>query len=115
MKFKFVDEFDVEETSTNKNYRHNKHANVNNVELTPEQRDKIANKLAKTRVNHKTILGYETEGKGITYAKYNKETEDFVVYTIGENNQPVIVSLTKKTIREFNIDKRINYLGEIPE
>ena len=42
-------------------------------------------------------------------------TGDFVVYGLDINNEPVIVSLHRKTLREYTIDHAIKYIGEIPE
>ena len=125
MKFKFVEDFDLDEkfTSNRNKYSHyNKH--VNNLkeydsELTEEEYEKIADDLAMTKLDHKRILGYETESPDDDnrhrYAKYNKDTGDFVVYALDSNKNPLIISLHKKTIREYNIDKGIKYVGEIPE
>ena len=81
--------------------------------------ENIADKLAVTPVDYKKILGYETTApKGDSrkrYAKYNVDTGDFVVYGLDSKNNPIIISLHKKTLREYNIDRDIKYMGEIPK
>lgn len=121
-KIKFFEEFE-EEFSTE--YSKNKHYDRHVVKekqfdnITPDEYEAIADDLARRKVDHKVIFGYQTESpkndNRVRYAKYNKATEDFVVYGIGKNNEPVIISLHKKTWREYNIDHNIKYIDEIPE
>lgn len=121
MRFKRV--FDIDERFTtrySKEDHHRRHV-VKNKEyppITASEYERIADELALTPVDHKTILGYETtapEGDSrVRYAKYNKLTGDFVVYGY-KGNEPMIISLHKKTLRQFNIDKTVKYLGEIPD
>ena len=130
MKFKRVKAFDdrfgeldeVFTTEHSKNRHYNQHVTKEEQYpsiISPDEYEAIADDLAKRRVDHKTIFGYQTEAPDgddrIRYAKYNKATEDFVVYGLDENNEPLIITLHKKTWREYTIDHNIKYLGEIPE
>ena len=121
MKFRCVDNMD--ERFTNKYSKadhYKKHVNTNKEYngISVDDYEVIADKLALTPVNHKNILGYETtapEGDNrVRYAKYNKDTEDFVVYGY-KGVEPAIISLHKKTWRQYITDKAVKYLGEIPE
>lgn len=121
MKFRHDDS--LEERFANKYSKadhHIKHVKKNReyTEISANEYERLADKLALTPVDHRTILGYETtapDGDSRTrYAKYNKDTEDFVVYGY-KGNEPMIISLYKKTLRQYNTDKAIRYMGEIPE
>jgi len=120
MKFKRVN--DIDERFTNeysKKDHHSRHV-VKNREyppITETEYEAIADKLALTPVDHRTIFGYQTtapEGDSrVRYAKYNKETGDFVVYGY-KGSEPMIISLHKKTWRQFNTDMTVKYQDEIP-
>ena len=83
-------------------------------DVTPEEYEAIADKLQRTPIDNKNIFGYisEVDGKE-AYVKWNKATEDFVVYTY-KNNIPYTISLYKKTYREYNSEMWDSYVGEIP-
>lgn len=121
MRFKLVEFLDERFTTNYCKYDHHKRHVVRNKEFPPisvDEYERIADKLASTPVDHKTILGYETTApQGDSrprYAKYNKQTGDFVVYGY-KGSEPAIISLHKKTLRQYNVDKTIKYLGEIPD
>lgn len=125
MKFRKVDKFDEFEEEFSTEYSKKRHYDQHVVKekqfdnISLDEYETIADDLAKRPVDYKTILGYETEApkddNRRRFAKYNKETGDFVVYGLDENNEPVIVSLHRKTLREYTIDHAIKYVGEIPE
>ena len=122
MKFKLLeDDFEEQFTSPRSredHYRKRTKKDHQYTELTPEQYEALADNLAMTPVNYKNILGYQTtapEGDNrVRYAKYNVDTEDFVIYGLDSHNKPLIISLYKRSIREYNTDKAIKYLDEIP-
>lgn len=125
MKFKKLQQFDDElderftntRTKVDHYQRHVLHNGEYSNKLTAEEYEQLADALAKATVDNKNIFGYETtapDGDTRTrYAKYNKETEDFVVYGYNKN-EPQIISLHKKTWRQYTIDKSVKYMGEIP-
>lgn len=121
MKFKLEPDLNEKfSTEYSKNSHYNQHV-LNQKQyrkIDSDEYERIADELAVTPVDYKTIFGYETTAPdGDTrkrFAKYNSETGDFVVYGLDSNGTPVIISLHKKTMREYNIDKAIKYLGEIP-
>lgn len=86
--------------------------------INQDEYEALADTLAITPVDNKNIFGYESEdisGK-ISYVKWNKTTEVFVAYTYDEGNpDPIIKSCYVKTFREYNGDKTIQYMGEIPQ
>ncbi len=121
MKFRSAD--DIEEKFNNP---YNKAAHYNKrvkkdkqyTELTEDEYEALADKLASTPVNYRNILGYQTtapEGDTrVRYAKYNTDTGDFVIYGLDRNEKPLIISMYNISIREFNSDKAMNYQDEIP-
>ena len=83
---------------------------------SPEEYEERADILQKSKVDNKTIFGYQSltrEGRTAN-CKYNRDTEEFVVYTI-RNGTPCTITFYKKDWREFNSDKAIEYFDEIVE
>ena len=81
-----------------------------------EEYEEKADILQKSKVDNKTIFGYQSltrEGR-IANCKYNRATEEFVVYTM-RNGKPYTITFYKKDWREFNGDKAIEYFDEIVE
>lgn len=125
MKFRKVDKFDEFEEEFSTDYSKKRHYDQHVVKekqfdnISPDEYEAIADDLARRPVDYKTILGYETEAPDNDsrrrFVKYNKETTDFVVYGLDKYEQPVIISLHRKTPREYNIDQAVKYVGEIPE
>ena len=76
----------------------------------------IADKLSRKKIDNKNIFGYIsiTRENKTAYCKYNRATEDFVVYTL-RNNEPYTITMYKKDWRQYNADKAIEYFDEIPE
>lgn len=114
----FEEEFTNQRTKEDHYQRHVVKGREYAKTVTADDYEAIADTLARTSVDYRHIFGYETtapDGDTRTrYAKYNKETEDFVVYGWREK-EPQIISLHKKTWRQYTIDKAVKYLGEIPE
>lgn len=121
MKFKLIETVDEKfNNEYTKQSHYDKHVAKEHqyTKINPDEYEAIADELALKPVDYKNILGYETTGpKGdnrARYAKYNVATGDFVIYGY-KGSEPIIISLHRKTIREYNIDKAIKYIGEIPE
>ena len=116
MKFRLVT--NEEFTSiTNRDAHHDKHVvKGKQFRCSPEEDEARADILQKSKVDNKTIFGYQSltrEGR-IANCKYNRDTEEFVVYTL-RNGTPYTITFYKKNWREFNGDKAIEYFGEIVE
>ena len=82
-----------------------------------------ADALALTPVDHKNILGYEVDPNSFTprdmrdrrFCKYNKATEEYVVYGgLNQNGEPIVISFYHISWREFQAKYYSNYLDEIP-
>ena len=118
MKFKIADDFDEEFTSQrNRDAHYDKHVQKNKeFQYSPEEYEKRADQLSRTPVDNKKIFGYVSmtrEGR-TAYCKYNRETEEFVVYALRDNT-PYTITMYRKNWREYTGDKAIEYFGEIPE
>ena len=64
---------------------------------SPEEYEERADILQKSKVDNKTIFGYQSltrEGRTAN-CKYNRDTEEFVVYTI-RNGTPCTITFYKK-------------------
>jgi len=121
MKFKRIDDLDEKFSSDLSREEHHKKHVVKERQfpkISPDEYEHIGDTLAKTPVDHKKILGYETtpseKDQRTRYAKYNVETGDFVVYG-WRNAEPILITVHRKTLREYNTDKAVKYMGEIPE
>lgn len=92
-----------------------KHKKQFSRELTAADYEILADKLQRTPVNNKDILGYMSltrEGR-TAYCKYDKNQELFVVYTYRKGT-PYTITCYKKNWRDFSGDKAIEYFDEIP-
>ena len=117
MKFRVYDEeFTSEE---NKHAHYTKHVTTNNEfnNMTEEQYEQEAEKLARTPVDNKNIFGYiQKRDDLISYVKYNKDNEFFTVYTYKRNNTtPYTITFFRKSWRQYNGDKAFDYFDEIPQ
>ena len=116
MKFKISEKFTSE---FNKEAHYNKHKEKFK-KISIDEYEHLADELAKKPVDNKRIFGYlsaNTLGRN-AYVKWDKDTELFVVYTWNKNHsEPLIISLYKKTFREYESEKwnkKYAYEGEIP-
>ena len=85
-------------------------------EMDIDNYEKIADILQRSAVDNRNIHGYMSqtrEGK-TAYCKYDKNQELFVVYTY-RKGIPYTITCYKKTWRDFNGDKAIEYFDEIPQ
>ena len=81
------------------------------VELSKEEIENLAKDLINKPVDYRNIFGYVSqENQLIVYNKYDKIYNIFVSY-IKDSNK--IVRSKFYSIREFNIEKAINYFSEI--
>lgn len=116
MKFKLV--IDEEFTSaSNLDLHYDKHVlKQKQFSYSKDEYESRANELQNSKVDHKRIYGYQSltrEGRTAN-CKYNKDTGEFVVYTV-RNGKPYTITMFKKTWREFTGDKAIEYYDEIVE
>lgn len=118
MKFSLIEDFEEQFTSPkNKDTHYTKRQNQNQyTDITKDEYEAIADKLSKTPIDNKRVFGYMSitkEGK-TAYCKYDKQTEDFVVYTI-KDSIPYTITMYKKSWRQYNSEKSISYFDEISE
>ena len=85
-----------------------------------------ADALALKPVDHKIIFGYEVDPESYAshtphemrarrFCKYNKDTEEYVVYGgLSQEGEPIVISFYHISWREFQAKKYTNYLDEIP-
>ena len=118
MKFPVIEDFDEEFTSPENKKRHYNKRNRQGqyLDVTADRYEDIADKLSRKRIDNQNIFGYIslTQKNKNAYCKYNKNTEDFVVYT-RRNNEPYTITMYKKDWRQYNADKAIEYFDEILE
>lgn len=99
----------------NRNAHFKKHQKQFSSETTVKEYERLADKLQRTPVDNKNILGYMslTRENRTAYCKYDKEQELFVVYTY-RNGEPFTITCYKKNWRDFTSAKAIEYFDEIP-
>lgn len=112
------DDFDEEFTSEYNRQAHYQKHKKESPEWTEEEYEKQAEILAKKPVDNKRIFGYVSSGKDekIAYAKWDKDTELFVVYSY-KKDFPYIITAFKKSKREYESgkwDTVYGYVDEIP-
>ena len=116
MKFKIV--VDEEFTSdTNRDNHYKKHiVKEKQFQYSKEEYVERADILSRSKIDNKKIFGYQSltrEGRTAN-CKYNKETEEFVVYRIN-NGVPETITMYRKSWIDFIGDKAIEYWDEIVE
>ena len=118
MKFPLNEDFEEDFTSPrNKKKHYNKRLRQGQyLDITADEYEDVADKLSRKKIDNKTIFGYMsiTRDNKTAQCKYNRATEDFVIYTI-RNNEPYSITMYKKNWRQYNADKAIEYFDEIPE
>lgn len=106
--YKDFDREDREYIDYNKSSRTKKSKQV---ELSREEIENLAKGLINKPIDYKNIFGYiSQENQLIIYNKYDKTSNIFVSY-IKDSNKIIRSKLC--SIREFNIEKAINYFSEI--
>lgn len=118
MKFSLIEDFEEQFTSLkNKEKHYTKRQNQKQyTDITKDEYEDIADKLSRKSIDNKNIFGYVSltkEGK-TAFCKYDKNTQDFVVYTY-KDSKPYTITMYKKDWRQFNSDKAIEYFDEISE
>lgn len=83
--------------------------------ISEEDYIRFATRLAGANVDYDKVLGYlaTTPNHHLVYCKYNKKTENFVVYFYHESVS-TIVTFFKKSWREYEGEKWADYYDEIP-
>ena len=125
MKFKTLttEDFEVEEKFLSPNMRKQKYQKhvLDQKEfgkhMNEEGYEAAADKLANSKVDYKTVLGYKAvDNKGQeAFIKYNTQTEEYVVYHRAPSGEPLIVSFYHRPIREFTGKKALEYIDELPD
>lgn len=84
--------------------------------MTKESYEQAADRLANSRVDYRSILGYvAVDNKGQqAYIKYNTKTEEYVVYHRSPEGDPIIVTFYHRPLREFTGKKALEYVDELP-
>ena len=114
MKFNLVDEKFT--SDINRDIHFNKHIVIKNeFDYSEEEYEQRAELLAKSNIDNKKIFGYIsiTKDNKTAYCKYNKETQEFTVYTY-RKDEPYTITMYRKSWRDFMGDKAIEYFDEIP-
>lgn len=118
MKFKIVDDFEEEFTSKqNRQAHYSKHVEKNKeFQYSEEEYERRADELSRKKIDNKNIFGYVsmTRDGRTANCKYDKNAEEFVVYT-NKNDTPYTITMYRKNWREYTGDKAIEYFGEISE
>ena len=76
-------------------------------------------KVLRNLVDNKKIFGYYGEHKSPTnvmlkaYYKYNKETQEYVVYAYSSDGQPKTITYFRIPWSQYNGDKALQYVDEI--
>ena len=117
---RILDANDIDEESTsekNRQSHYNKRIkDEKQFDYSEEEYEKRADELSRSRIDNKNIFGYISltiENKN-AYCKYNKNTEEFVVYSL-RDGVPCDITMCRKTWREYTGDKAIEYFGEISD
>ena len=76
-------------------------------------KDEEISTLLNRAVNHRNILGYQSldAQNNILNIKYDKDSELYLVY----NNEKTILQARRKSWRDFNAEKVVNYYDELVE
>lgn len=105
-------------------YSHIGKTSANQAEI--DAYEAAADALALKPVDHKTIFGYEVDPNSYAshtphtmrarrFCKYNKATEEYVVYGgFSLEGEPIVISFYHISWREFQAKMYTNYLDEIP-
>lgn len=116
----FSEEFTSIENRNNHYYKHIRKRKE--YDMSPEEYEKAAEKLANTPCDYKNIFGYVSKDKEnsdrLAYVKYDKNSELFTVY-IYKNNKPFTITAFRRSWRDFNgkmydPSERFEYDDEIP-
>lgn len=101
----------------NRKAHYEKHI-VKNKEFDVSELDyeKMADSLALTPVNHKTIFGYisKRHDREARHAKWDSESGLFIIY-FWKHHTPKIITAFSKDRREFETEKYVEYFDEITD
>ena len=112
MKFKLYDEDFTSPLNRDKHFE--KHiVKQQEFDYSVEEYEQRADALSRAKVDHKKIFGYIAQrDKNTVYCKYNKDTEEFVVYKL-KDNVPYTITFFRRDWRTYNSEKYVDYIGEI--
>lgn len=87
--------------------------------MTVDEYEKRAELLQSMPVDNKKVFGYYGEHRASSgvmrnaYYKYNKETQEYVVYTYLSDGQPRTITYFRIPWSQYNGDKASQYVDEI--
>ena len=87
--------------------------------MTVDQYEKRAKLLQSLPVDNKKVFGYYGEYRAPSgamrnaYYKYNKETQEYVVYAYLSDGQPKTIAYFRIPWSQYNGDKALQYVDEI--
>lgn len=87
--------------------------------MTVDEYEKRAELLQSMPVDNKKVFGYYGEHRASSgvmrnaYYKYNKETQEYVVYTYLSDGQPRTITYFRIPWSQYNGDKALQYVDEI--
>lgn len=120
----YEESLDEKFTSNNRDIHWEKHRNQfkqNNVfsKMTADEYEKRAKLLQFMPVDNKKVFGYYGEHGAPSgamrnaYYKYNKETQEYVVYAYLSDGQPKTIAYFRIPWSQYNGDKALQYVDEI--
>ena len=87
--------------------------------MTADEYEKRAKLLQSMPVDNKKVFGYYGEHRAPSgamrnaYYKYNKETQEYVVYAYLSDGQPKTIAYFRIPWSQYNGDKALQYVDEI--
>lgn len=87
--------------------------------MTADEYEKRAKLLQSMPVDNKKVFGYYGEHRAPSgamrnaYYKYNKETQEYVVYAYLSDSQPKTIAYFRISWSQYNGDKASQYVDEI--
>lgn len=87
--------------------------------MTADEYEKRAKLLQSMPVDNKKVFGYYGEHRAPSgamrnaYYKYNKETQEYVVYAYLSDGQPRTITYFRIPCSQYNGDKALQYVDEI--
>lgn len=87
--------------------------------MTADEYEKRAKLLQSMPVDNKKVFGYYGEHRAPSgamrnaYYKYNRETQEYVVYAYLSDGQPKTIAYFKIPWSQYNGDKALQYVDEI--
>ena len=120
----YEESLDEKFTSNNRDIHWEKHRNQFKQDsvfskMTADEYEKRAKLLQSMPVDNKKVFGYYGEHRAPSgamrnaYYKYNKETQEYVVYAYLSDGQPKTIAYFRIPWSQYNGDKALQYVDEI--